>query len=124
MSYGMDAPYASGSASAPRGAGDAGLVLDTGVTAASVQLFTGGGQILYWNAFETTGTAAATVTFWDGTSTGGQYLGTVHLATGTTDTETFNELGLPVERGLYVQVVSGSVRVAVNAVLIPPGSAP
>jgi hypothetical protein len=59
---------------------------------------------------EATGSAAATITFHDGTGTNMQVLFDVAVATGASANEQWNPHCLPFEEGVYVHTISGSAK--------------
>lgn len=63
-----------------------------------------------WSFAETTGTAGATLVLWDGSDTTGQQIAFVNLAAGETTRDTLPFPGIYCTRGLFVQVVTGSVQ--------------
>ena len=71
-------------------------------------LITGRGCITYSEAVETTGTAAASVTFWDGASQNGQILIEYTLSAGQSTSEQWGHHWLPFEEGLYFNIGAGS----------------
>lgn len=66
-----------------------------------------------WSFVETTGAAGAQVDLYDGADESGQYIGSVMLASGASDTQLPGQVPLQIRTGLYVKVVSGSVKGAV-----------
>lgn len=71
-------------------------------------LATDAGIILGWSLREASGTTAADVSVYDGSSTGGQALAHVHLAASASDVETLYPAALPVRVGLFVDVAGST----------------
>ena len=71
-------------------------------------LITGRGCLTYSELKETTGTAGASVTFWDGASDNGQVLLEYTLSAGQSTSEQWGHHWLPFEEGLYFSVLTGS----------------
>lgn len=74
-------------------------------------LFTGGGIVMGISIRETSGSAATTVRFYDGNTTGGVQLMSVSVPSGTFEYIGFWDYGLDIQAGLYIQVTAGSADV-------------
>lgn len=120
MSYGMEVPSPAGAFPPPRQRGASGTMIQGSSLTADYQLLQGSGGLLFWNAVETTGTAAGKIALYDGESIGGQLISQINLASAGEDTEPLIPDGLPVERGIFVHVISGSVQLAVCFAFDPP----
>lgn len=111
MAY--DAPSAgdsSGGSILRRGTDRVRSVHALGATTQSA-LFAGGGVLMDVMIRETSGSAAATVRFYDGATTGAPQIMSVSVPSGGFEQLAFWDYGLDVESGLYFQVTSGSADV-------------
>lgn len=113
MSYGMDAPPPAGALPPLRQRGAQGTYVSNTSNTADEQLLTGSGQMIYFNMRETTGSAGAVVELYDGNSTSSQRICSIGLQNGVSDTHDFADDGIPVERGLFKHMVTGSAVVTV-----------
>jgi hypothetical protein len=86
---------------------------------ASGKLVSGRGTVTWINVAETSGAAAAAVQLFDGSDTGGVPMGYFQLVEGTTLALSLGRGSLTFRRGLYVSVVSGTVKGGFAASLIP-----
>lgn len=117
MSYGMDTPPPPGASPPARTRGQGGVYVSNTSNTADEQLLTGSGQLLYFNMREPTGSAGGVVELYDGTSTASQRICSIGLPSGVSDTEQFNDNGIPFEHGLFKHMVTGA---AVVTVLLVP----
>lgn len=76
----------------------------------SLIVVSGRGVLKGWSLRETTGAAVAAVNIWDGTNNAGLILAAITLPSGGSEPVWLGELGLSFTRGLFVEVVAGSVR--------------
>lgn len=113
----MDPPTPAGATPPARSLGDQGTLISNTTNTGDEQLLTGSGQIFYLNLRESTGSAGAVVELYDGSSTGGQRICSINLGTGLSETDSFNDNGLPVERGVFKHMVSGAALVTVGVQL-------
>lgn len=93
----------------PWGAGRNFAVSGTGL------LISGRGCITYADAFETTGSATANVTIYDGTSSNGNAMMDYALSAGQSTSEQWGPHWMPFYEGLYVVTNSGSAKGSVSA---------
>jgi len=80
---------------------------------ASGQLHTGPGFVSGFIAYETSGSAAAVVKIYDGTSTSGQLLDVIKLASGTTDAHLYGA-HVWFSTGLYFDLTSGAATIVAH----------
>lgn len=113
MSYGADMPYAPGGLPPVRQRGAQGTYVSNTSNTADEQLLSGSGQLIYWNMRETTGSAGAVVELYDGTSVNSQRICSIGMGNGVSDTHDMVMGGIPVERGVFKHVVTGSAVVTV-----------
>lgn len=73
----------------------------------------GHGRVTRVSLIETSGTAEATVEFYDGSGTGGILLDSISLSAGQSTRDQYRHDQYPVTAGLYVNVVSGTLKGAV-----------
>lgn len=78
-------------------------------TIGAVQLITGSGSLMALVMEETTGTASAKFTLYDGTDSEAQPLGPYRLAAGESIDNTYPPHGLVFRSGLYLAVAVGEV---------------
>lgn len=78
-------------------------------------LFEGQGSFSGWSVRETTGAAAASFELYDGGGVNGQLLATAVIASGTSDNHNGPAGGVEVESGLFLHVVSGTLKGVVYA---------
>jgi hypothetical protein len=78
-------------------------------TTGSGRILAGQGCVVYSGAYETTGSASATVACYDGASNNGQLLFYYTLSAGQSTSEEMGPHWLPFEDGLYITTVAGSV---------------
>jgi hypothetical protein len=71
-------------------------------------LITGSGCITYADAYETTGSATASVTLFDGQSSNGQQMIDYQLLAGQSTSEQWGPHWMPFYEGLYIVTNSGS----------------
>jgi hypothetical protein len=83
-------------------------------TGGSGVLIQGQGCITYNEAYETTGSAAAAATFYDGTSANGQVLFDYTLSEGESTSEMFGMHWLQFVEGIYVHTGTGSMAGSVH----------
>lgn len=76
---------------------------------ASQPAYSGACWLLGFSVMETTGAAVASVTFYDGQDVNGKLLDRVSVSAGGTDRYNPGQPGMPVEAGIFVDVVSGTV---------------
>lgn len=88
-------------------------------TGVSGRLTSGRGSVTLINFAETSAAAAAAVQLFDGQDTGGVPLPYIQIPSGTTQLCSIGRGQLTFTRGLYVNVVSGTVKGMVAALLIP-----
>ena len=67
------------------------------------------GCIAYLEVYETTGTASAAVTFYDGASANGKVITDYTLSASQSTSEEWGPHWMPIDEGLYVKTTSGSV---------------
>lgn len=79
-------------------------------------LLSGRGVLKGWAFRETGGVAVATFNLWDGTSNAGLMLSPLALAAAGHESIWLGELGLSFTRGLFVEVIAGSIIGAVWAI--------
>lgn len=113
MSYGADMPLASGGQTPVRQRGAGGTYVSNTSNTADEQLLTGSGQLIYWNMRETTGSAGAVVELYDGSGANAQRICSIGMGNGVSDTHDFADGGIPVERGVFKHVVTGSAVVTI-----------
>lgn len=82
-------------------------------TTVGIILISGRGVLTGWALKETTGAAAATLNIWDGTDNRGLLLAPVNLAANESNREWFSDWGIAFSRGIFVEVLTGSVSGAV-----------
>lgn len=70
-------------------------------------------RVVGWSLRESTGSANAALEFYDGPSEAAQIIGTVGLAQGMSDTQHLAEGGVRCRRGLFVEMITGSITGAV-----------
>jgi hypothetical protein len=78
-------------------------------TTTTLQLANGFGTVLALIVEETTGSAGARFELWDGTSTGGEYIGPWTLSSGQSIDNAYPPKGLVFRNGLFLNVTAGSV---------------
>lgn len=78
-------------------------------------LIAGPGSITYSEAWETTGTASAAVTYYDGNSANGRVLTTYTLSEGQSTSEQWALHTMPFDQGLYVATTAGAVEGSLTA---------
>lgn len=79
----------------------------------------GGASVLFgWTWIETTGSAVANVELYDGSGTNGALIVPVALNSGESTRDLWGHPGLGVQTGLFLHVVSGSVK---GSLWIVPG---
>jgi len=83
-------------------------------TTGTLQLTTVGGHIMALIVEETTGSASARFELWDGTTTGGEYIGPWTLSSGQSFDNAYPPHGLVFRNGLFLNVTTGSVAGAVH----------
>lgn len=84
------------------------------------QIVTGFGTLLTLVVEEPTGSASNRFELWDGTSTGGEYLGPWTLGAGQSIDNAYPPFGIPFRSGLFLNVTSGAVSgVAHIGTLVP-----
>lgn len=93
----------------PWGAGRNFAVSGTGL------LISGRGCITYTDAFETTGSATANVTIYDGTSANGNAMIDYALAAGQSTSEQWGLHWMPYYEGLYVVTNAGAAKGSISA---------
>lgn len=113
MSYGSDVPSVPGGLPPVRQRGAEGTYVSNTSNTGDEQLLTGSGQLIYFNMREVTGSAGAVVELYDGTTTASQRICSIGLQNGVSDTHDFADGGIPVERGLFKHMVTGSALVTV-----------
>jgi hypothetical protein len=87
--------------------------LNTGTISASKQLTTLPGRLLGWALEETTGTASAKCRLHDGTDANGDVADRMQVGTGATAHISYFDVGVDIQSGLWVEVVSGSLSLTV-----------
>jgi hypothetical protein len=78
-------------------------------TTGTLQVITGAGTLLLQVIEETTGTAAARYELWDGTDTGGEYIGPWTILSGQSFDNNYSLYGIPFRHGLFLNVTTGSI---------------
>lgn len=114
MSYAGDTPSPGAGIPPVRRRGWQGTLISNTTNTGDEQLLTGGGQLFYWNMRETTGSAGAVVELYDGNSVNSQRICSIGMGNGVSDTENFDDNGIPVERGVFKHVVTGSAVVTIG----------
>lgn len=66
-------------------------------------------RVLSYNVEESTGSGAAVIDIYDGTSTGGIRLSRINLAAAESKEDSFDPPYMPAHGGLWINVTSGSV---------------
>ena len=89
-------------------------------TTGTLGVFTGFGTVLALIMEETTGSAGARFELWDGSDTGGEYLGPWTLSSGESFDNTYPPKGLVFRNGLFLNVTAGSVAGAVHIGTLVP----
>lgn len=84
-------------------------------------LYQGRARLCGWSLVEPVGTAAATVELYDGMDTGSQLLAVINLPAGGAAPSGMSHDGIEVREGMFLSVVTGSVRGVVWARLPVPG---
>jgi hypothetical protein len=84
-------------------------------------LHQGAGRFCGWSLIEPSGAAAATVELYDGMDTGSQLLAVINLPVGGAAPTGVSHDGVEVREGMFLSVVTGSVRGVVWARLPVPG---
>lgn len=92
--------------------------LDLGVITASQVAFASAGILCGWSLEEDTGAALAKVRLWDGGAAGTDKFATITLQAGQSTRDWLGRPYLRIERGLFVEVVAGTVDVQFWAVLL------
>lgn len=77
--------------------------------AAGRALYNRDASLLAWAVKESTGTATAALTLFDGSGTGGVALVPLGLAAGESVRESFGPAGVPLAGGVFLDVTAGSV---------------
>lgn len=90
------------------------VTIATPSPAVSAVLDSRGGQVVRTSFRETTGTASATVDLYDGTGTDGLWVDSIALSPGQSTRDYYLPGQYPYRTGLFLDVVSGSVRGAVT----------
>lgn len=85
----------------------------------SAKLVSGRGSVTFINFSETTAAAAAAVDLWDGSDTGGVYLGQIRLVEGTCLVSAPGPGRLVFTRGIYVHVLTGTLVGNIGVRLLP-----
>jgi hypothetical protein len=75
----------------------------------SAILLSGRGILKGWAFRETTGAAVATLNLWDGTANNGLMVAPLGLASAGHESIWLGELGVSFTRGLFLEVIAGSV---------------
>jgi hypothetical protein len=86
-------------------------VLNGAALSADAPLVGMGGRLMGWAVRESTGAAAAVVDIYDGASVGGTRVVPAAVGAGGFAAVYFGDLGIDIEQGLYVHIVSGSADV-------------
>lgn len=68
------------------------------------------GRLYGWSFLETTGAASATLEVFDGTNANGQSISPISLTAGQSTRDIWGKPGIEITNGLFVNVLSGSVR--------------
>lgn len=76
----------------------------------SQKVLGGPGLLMGWSFLESTGAAGATVEVWDGGDTTGQLVTAISLVAGESTRDWLAGDGILLQVGLFVNVISGSVR--------------
>lgn len=84
-----------------------GMTGQLGTTASGI-LVAGRGCITDLMAYETTGSASATINIYDGTSANGRLFRTYTLSSGQSTSEQWGHHWAPFDEGIYLSVVSGA----------------
>jgi hypothetical protein len=79
-------------------------------TTTSRQIVSGACVIVGWSFVEPTNAAPAAFELWDGTSAAGDIITTITLVTNESTRDLVGVQGLLVENGVYLSVLSGTVR--------------
>ena len=85
-------------------------VIPLNTVTTSQQLYYAGGYVARVALRESTGAAPAVVEVYDGSGTNGVLIDSINLASGASLEVRFNPWDYPFDGGLYLSVVSGSVR--------------
>lgn len=117
MGYAQAGSTPPGATPAVRRRGEQGTLISNTSNTADEQLLYGSGQLFYFNMRETTGSAGAVVELYDGDNTSSQRICSIGLGNGVSDTESFNDDGIPIERGVFKHVVTGSAVVTIGVQL-------
>lgn len=80
----------------------------------SSQLTTLPGKLMAWSILESSGSAACSITLFDGTGNSAQTIDFLTAASGTSNSHTFFDKGIDVERGIWVNVNLGQAKVVVQ----------
>lgn len=80
----------------------------------SQAIYTGAGELRFFSLTETTGSAAASVRFWDSGTAANHEIMLVTLTAGQSTRERFRRGEVPFLTSLYMQVVSGSIEGSVT----------
>lgn len=87
--------------------------LGTGTLTTSKKLVNAKGYVTGWSARETTGSAGAVVQLFDGVDSSGTKFAEQGLPNGTGTPVPLGDIGLYMEQGVFVNVLTGSVDVVV-----------
>lgn len=82
-------------------------------TTVGQQFITRGGRLYGWGFEETTGTTPALCSLIDGTNAGGQTIVPISLLANESTRDFFGKPGLRVRNGVFLNVISGSVRATI-----------
>lgn len=85
-------------------------------TTTSKRLYTLGCRVARLSLAETTGGGAAKVEIYDGSNDQGTLVSVIDLASGTSYNDHFKMYQFPIFNGLYLKVVSGSVKGSVTVI--------
>lgn len=92
-------------------------IVSVPTTTTSVQLVNGACLVTGWSWRETTNSAGATIELYDGTGTGGNLLASITLVANESTRDLTATNGVVAENGVYLSVVSGSIKGALWAVV-------
>jgi hypothetical protein len=84
--------------------------LSFGALTTTSKLMGGPGLLMGWGLLETTGAAAATIEIWDGGDTTGQLIVPIALSSAQSTRDWNSPDGILFSRGLFLNVLAGSVR--------------
>lgn len=72
------------------------------------------GRLLGWSILESSGSAACSVTLYDGQSTGGQVIDFLEAASSASNANDFFDQGIDVQNGVFVHLNSGQAKVVIR----------